>query len=1053
MLTRCTSLKQVFCLICYSLFSLVGIAQTYDFQNVGDQKKLQEKYIYDVGQLPDQRLILGTENGLTVFDGQKFVSKNFRENQDLNILNKVFVSSKGITFLGYFDGEVMQLKNGKVALRDNIAGKVVKFSENSKGEVHFLVQGKGVYNWSGDEVKKTIIKGVNDEEIFDFEFVQEGLIVGVENNLKFFDANLNLTGNLSALIDNTNPVSKPVIHKMPNSKKVLIIDETNSFTWLKLNSDGYFEHETTLNLSRIESRIEDVAFDDNNNLWLASKSSGLYKMEMFKGSVDSYSLKNFTKVNGLISNQLKSVYFDVKGILWIGYYGFGMSKLDNESIVLIDVIDGMKLTDVNALQANSQGELLIGTEVGLFRAAIGVKSKLTRIELGTTDVVVTCIAQTKPDEYWIGTRESGVYRLSKSGVVEKIDKVYNIKIDRVNNIEVNENGNVYVATDLGLYYYSAAKNSIQRITTNEGLVHNVLNDIYMSKDSILWFAPNGASLFSYKNGEYTVHKNIDNLNQYVLRTIIELKDGGICFGTETDGVFILRNDSVSQLSTKNGLLSNSVYSLIQEDKGTIWAFHKRGVTKFTPEIEVVQYLENDDLYDAEIGINSIYKDVTGVMWIGTNKGIIRFDKVIRQDTVSPTLVIESLVWNDQELSMIPEHSKYGNYSLGIQFLGVDLKKSDEIHYEYKLEGYDESWVKVGKGQNFVSYPKLKDGEYNFLIKAVNVSGKASEIQSFKFMIDIPFWKSWWFIISAPAVLILIIFGLFQWRFSRIKRQKIVLENTVRKRTNELRKEKDNLNEAKVLIEHKNKEITDSINYAERIQKAMLPVVNQSNLSVSDMFVFFSPCDIVSGDFYWLGNKGGLSIAVVADCTGHGVPGAFMSMISSTLLDKIILDNGVVQPEEIVRMLDLSISDSLKSKESKTKDGIDIGVMVIDESQQKLTYCGASRPLFQYRNGELEVYKGGMLSIGEFIEEIPKEYVRHEISYLKGDQFYLSSDGFPDQFGGPRDRKYMVGKFKKFLRQLSELPFEKQAGVMKNEFERWKGPNHQTDDVLVIGIKM
>ncbi len=1035
------------------ILPFAAISQTYDFEDVGDKKKLQEKYIYDICQMSDHRLSLGTEDGLVLFDGEKFTPIKLRENQDLNILNKIFIDANGNTFLGYFDGEVILLEKDEIALQTNIPGKIVKFSEDANGQVYFLVQGKGIYSWNNGDAKNIALKGVNDQEIYDFEFVKDGLIVGIEKNLKFYDKDFNLKGSLDALMNEEYVVSKPVIYKMPKSSKILVVDDQNTFIWLDYNNSGEFSFLSAIDLSVIESRVEDISFDGDSGLWIASKSNGLFKMKLFNGSIDSYNIKNYSKENGLITNQLKSVHYDMSGILWIGYYGYGLSKLDNENIVLIEELSGVKLADINAVESNLSGELLLGTDEGFFKATIGVKSNIEKIDLTIDDAVVTSIGKTKTDEFWIGTRESGLFKVLQNGDVIDLGKKYGLKIDRINSIEVNDNGNVYIATDLGLFYYSKSNDHLQRISTNEGLVHNVLNDVYLSRDSTLWFAANGASLFSYKNLEYTVHKNIDNLNQYILKTVVELEDGGICFGTETDGIFILRNDSVVQISTENGLLSNSVYGLIQEDNGLIWAFHKSSITKFNPELKVVQYLESSDLYDVVIGEKSFYKDIGGVIWLGTNKGLLRFDNVVKTDTVSPTLVIESVFWNDEEISEIPKESPFGSYSLRIKFLGVDLKRSDDIQYEFKLEGYDDIWNRVGKDQNFAYYPKLKDGEYKFLIRAISAGGKSSEVRSFEFVIDIPFWKSWWFIICAPSLLVIIIFGIVQLRFSRVKRQKLELENIVRKRTKELREEKNNLSEAKELIEYKNKEITDSINYAERIQKALLPNINQSNLKVAEMFVFFSPCDIVSGDFYWLGNKNGMSIAVVADCTGHGVPGAFMSMISSTLLDKIILDNGEVRPEKIVELLDQSIVKTLKSKSSKTKDGIDIGVIVVDDNQKKIIYCGASRPLFMFRNNTLKEFKGGMLSIGEFIEDMPKEYVRHEIEYQAGDQFYLSSDGFPDQFGGPRDKKYMVGKFKKFLGQLSSMPFDRQQGVMMNEFQNWKGGNHQTDDVLVIGIKM
>ena len=1031
------------------IFNVKISSQTYDFQNIGERKKLKEKYIYDINQSADRRLLLATEKGLTFFDGQKFITTDYLKESNDKILNKVFVSKTGVIYLGYFNGTIVKIDNGIDKKISTEQGKVVKFSENSKGEIFYLIQGKGIFKLEQNTPVKIQSKGISAEEIRDFQFLNEKLIITGESHVKFYDGKFNLIEE-KITADYSN-LERPQLFYDNIGNRILLIDQMNRILWIEESAKDLLVQEISGVIAN-DSRVEDVAFDMTGGVWFATKSNGLYKLQLSNGEVGSFSMKHYSKANGLTENQLKSVFCDIQNVLWIGYYGYGLSKLENENIVLINQIDNSKINDVNSIESNEKGELLIGTDIGLFNVHLGVDARVENIGnvLNIKDVQV--VKRDVNNNIWVGTKE-GLYQIDKNGKVIDLGQKHNSKYNLITCITPKSNGNVYVGTDLGMLFYSENPNAIQRITTNEGLVHNVLNDILVSSDSTIWFASNGASLFSYKNGEYTVHKNINNLDQYVLRDIIELSNGDICFGTETDGVFIVKGDSVRQISLTNGLLSNAVYSLIQDETGVIWAFHKRSITKFNSNLEVIEYLKEDALYNAEINKKSVYQDISGVIWLGTNKGIIKFGSSKFQDTLSPTIIIESVSWNNSIVSSIPEESPYGTYNFKIHFFGVDLRKSDDITYEYQLEGLENGWNKVGKDQTSVNYPKLQDGSYVFKVRAINSLDKISNEISLPFTIGIPFWKTWWFIILTPFLLMVIVVSFVQWRIGRIKKQKLELESIVRKRTYELRVEKNNLNEAKVLIEHKNKEITDSINYAERIQKALLPDISKSRIKKGELFVFFSPCDIVSGDFYWLGYKNGKSIIVTADCTGHGVPGAFMSMISSTLLDKIIIDNGITDPEIIVEKLDAGLIEALRSSESKSKDGIDIGIIVLDEDNQKLIYCGASRPLFMYRQNELEVFKGGMLSVGEFIDGIEKEYIRHEINYQSGDQFYVSSDGFPDQFGGKSDRKYMVGKFKKFLAQLSKLPMEKQQSVMKNEFLDWKGDNHQTDDVLVIGLKL
>ncbi len=268
-----------------------------------------------------------------------------------------------------------------------------------------------------------------------------------------------------------------------------------------------------------------------------------------------------------------------------------------------------------------------------------------------------------------------------------------------------------------------------------------------------------------------------------------------------------------------------------------------------------------------------------------------------------------------------------------------------------------------------------------------------------------------------------------------------------------------VSEQKHLIEKKNTDITASITYALRIQKAILP--KESELQKHfDCFVFFRPKDIVSGDFYWFAEKGNTKILALADCTGHGVSGAFMTMIGNNILNQIVHDMEIYEPNRILDLMNPLLEKTLLHSEGTVKDGMDISIITLEnlagfENSQglKLNYAGAMNPLYYVQNQELIEIKADKIPIGAQ----PKEgfmYQKHDIlSNLQGLTIYLCSDGFQDQFGGYSNKKFMVGNFRKLLLKISEKPLQEQKKQIEQAFDDWQGDQKQTDDIIVLGIRI
>ena len=288
----------------------------------------------------------------------------------------------------------------------------------------------------------------------------------------------------------------------------------------------------------------------------------------------------------------------------------------------------------------------------------------------------------------------------------------------------------------------------------------------------------------------------------------------------------------------------------------------------------------------------------------------------------------------------------------------------------------------------------------------------------------------------------------------------LLEKKVKQRTLEIEKQKEEIEainetlmQQKVLMEKRNHDITSSINYARRIQDAVLPDLRSFKRSVPNCFVLYIPRDIVSGDFYWFAQKENQIIVAAADCTGHGVPGAFMSILGDSYLNQIVNLQGITKADSILSRLHGQIRRALRQSSTENKDGMDISICVIDLGQKHVTFAGAKRPLLYIQNDTIFEIKGDKYSVGGFHTNAENTYTVHQVSFEKTTAFYIFSDGYVDQFGGKQGRKFMTKNFKNLLLQIHQEPMVKQRQLLAQHFEEWKGKHKQIDDVIVVGFQL
>ena len=273
-----------------------------------------------------------------------------------------------------------------------------------------------------------------------------------------------------------------------------------------------------------------------------------------------------------------------------------------------------------------------------------------------------------------------------------------------------------------------------------------------------------------------------------------------------------------------------------------------------------------------------------------------------------------------------------------------------------------------------------------------------------------------------------------------------MEDKVRERTQEVIEKNQKLELAY-------REIRDSIHYAKRIQEAILPAEQIIYKVFEDAFIFYRPKDIVCGDFYWFAQKGDEIIMAAIDCTGHGVPGALMTVIGNSILHQVVNFSGITDPAKILNQLDRKLLETMRHHGGAiTNDGMDVSICRYRISKKELTFAGAKRPLYLFKQGELLEIKGNKFPIGSFQYDSEKLFTEHRLNVNSGDTIYLFSDGYQDQFGGRDGKKFMVGQFRDLLKEINVLPMKEQCTIVEKRMLSWQGRMDQTDDVLLMGVR-
>ncbi len=981
------------------------------FTNYDKQDGLVGNDVICITEDEHNSIWIGTVDGVSKYDRKKFTNYTIDNGLKENKVFHIFCDGSK-TWISTFGGGIAILENEKFTYLNTTNGL-------SSDKVFSVFKDKGGKYWIG-----TSKGGINLYNGKSFTIIKES--------------------------KNFNSASAFCFHESTDGK-----------IWIGTPGKGVFFiennlfHQVDIPLIKTDY-ISKIVEDKQHNIWCATEH-GLVKI------YKNLSYKIFNKDNGLAGVDISSVICDYEGEIWVSCFGNGVYKLTNEALSVYTKQHGLNDNRVIAFCKNDEG-FLFSTTSGLNNFNNGIIESVSLPKELTEDIITALFLEDKT--LYAGTQNKGLFILTESSknnytITKHINKIDTVDLKTiVTSIQKNENiiwvsmyGTGIIKIKNGEFSLYSKEN--KQLPTNDVMcIYSILDDLWIGTigEGVLRLNTTTNIMKHFSKKEGCTSTNVFSINELNKQIII---------GSIDEGLFIFNKNKFTNISKKNGLLSNSINVIQKSIDNNLWIGTDLGINKITlnPDFSlksIKAYTDEDGLKSSAIEQNASIEQ-NGFIYFGTGEGLVSYNA--KEDIVSdvkPKVLISELLLKYSKIDSTKV--KFDSLSkLNLPINPVFNYKQNDItfkfkalstqttNYQFLLEGYDKDWSPV-QTNNEAVFTNLSPGKYIFKLKAINKYNIESEILEYAFEITPPFYMRWWFFVLSIATIIASIFSFIKYRTHKLIKEKQVLEAKVTERTSELKSANLNLNMA---IE----EIKDSINYAERIQSSILPNINVIKEHLPNGFILFKPRDVVSGDFYWFNQVEGKSFFACVDCTGHGVPGAFMSMIGNSILNEIILTKKITSPSAILSSLNRSIFKVLKQNTSESRDGMDMALCMIDPKNNTLTYSGANRELLLIRNGELIEYKPTKNAIGGFTDSntIFKETV---IDIQPNDLFYMTTDGYADQFGGEKGKKLMTKNFKDFLLQIHTLPMQVQQDELDKKIQSWMGNAHaQVDDILVIGIKL
>lgn len=1038
--------------VVYFLFICLPIkAQDFSFKDYSSEYGIPNGFVYTLNQSSDGFLWVGTGNGLTRFDGYNYYYVQYPDSITGRNTTISHRDSHGAIWFGCSDGAVFRTEGNTIhSIPVGNSRSISSILTGPDSAIYIIPQGKTIFRIDPDKPSEYKQFNISEEyNIFSALFTDSGdLLLGTQGSI------------VRCRIQQDTILVQTLSEDFNYSVVSSIVQTAGESTFI-IGTEGFGLFLMNVSGSKTEIRrfpdhpewesleVKSIFADSDNKYLISTFGSGVIELHLDGENIRTVQLYNSN--TGLSSDDVELVFRDYEENYWFGLFGNGLSMLSSNAFT--HYLPGKNPSENNIIFVGRlNGKLVLGTPQGfhIFDENAGHSISFSSLTTSTGGTQILSYHIDEKQNMWIGTEGKGLYLRGNEGSIRPFYRSGDTGADKVNDIET-DNNYLWLATTNGVIVLDRQTRSVKaKFDMGNGLPHNSIKQILL-KDGMAWIATESDRLYVVDK-EFNISPGECSMSGSTINKIYALTkdDSGVIWAaTNGNGAFACFGDSVSPLNRVNGLMSNYCYSIFADSKKNIWIGHQKGFSRFNEGTGLIKTFGADLARGGTCNNNGMYESQDGNVFIGTTEGLIMYDpSKDRKTEIAPFNNITSIIIDDVEYPLQPVIIlPYKKYRITVNYSGVNFSDPENVFYSTFMENFDLNWSKISSNRS--AYYNLDDGKYVFNLTSIDENGKSQDkVQTFTIIIQKPVFKKWWFIVLMIIIVAGTIFFIIRQREKAQRKIQEYLEKELEARTSVVVKQKGE-------IELQNIEITDSINYAKRIQSSILPDINKLRETFSEAFILFHPRDIVSGDFYWFDRiDDERFIVVCADSTGHGVPGAFMSMIGSTLLQDIVIRQKITTPSRVLSLLDESIFSTLNQNDEVgvSNDGMDMVICEFNVKTRQVRFASAMRPIIIVMSGEPYYIKGNRSSVGG--ESVIEKYYDDQEYYLnEGDTIYLFSDGLPDQFGGADGRKMKIARLKKIIEEISPLPMREQEKAISDFFFEWKGEYEQVDDILLMGIRV
>lgn len=1043
------------------------VAQNFNLSKFTNVQGLPQNYVYDVVQDRYGFVWIGLAEGLSKYDGTKFTNYTVRDSLADNFVSAMLIDTEGNLWCGHGNGQFSVFKNSefhKVFVND-VASPIKDMCIDDKGGIWAVEQNKGIINITPAGNIKTYF----DREKFGRRIYYSvrainsmTLLVGTSDGAMIvkFDVDRNLL-DPEEISDIPSSAINCIVNSKTEGEYIIGTEDGEVYRYSLVGGARKIERCTESCSSNDESyNIKTIYETAEGDLYIATWGQGLKEWKFSEETQTYTEVLSLSEDNGLDNNYVSSITLDREGIFWFGTYGAGVVAWINNYFAQYDLSKiGFQRSKIVSAAVDDKS-LWMGLNSGVikmdkmcmdnfefFDASMGLPS----------DLAITSICfDKKRDIQYFGTDKGGVYtRRGESRYFNKMTYDCASRTSEMVNDLLVIDDKLFIASQGGFVVCDLTSGSSRCYTTLDGLPHNNINFVYADAEGQVWFGPKDSGIAMYVDGgDFEIHR-LSDVPVDVAGMAVDDRDR-FWLATVNNGLICTSNDSIVAISTADGLEKNYCYGIASDEDDRMWICHQPGLSCIDLNSGNIRTFNSTNGINQEF--NGVTSDSRGDLWFSSSSGVVHYiSEYDRRNVVAPIINLTKVVISNHRHNLKEPISLPYPYDgtlqrLEFDFVGICMKDPQNVRYEFwlQLDGNEhEVWTPLGT-QNHKEFEWLPDGDHVLHVRAFNSDGVVCKNPlEIPIHIDAPFWKSIFFPILAIALILVIIRFVTSWREEKLRQRQKELEDEVNRQTVTLREQKGE-------IEKKNKDIMDSINYAKRIQTAILPSsTSLQDYPFDDSFILYLPKDVVSGDFYWHTSYDNKILICCGDCTGHGVPGAFMSMIGATLLNDASRESELrSHPSLLLERLDKEIKATLNKNQSiEAQDGMDCAVIEIDFDTLEMRSAAARRPVQVFSKGKLNEIRGTRRGVGEHRNS--NEFCETVTQLRKGDVIYLSSDGYASQFGGDTSDKapFTAGALKRLLESIVNDPMNEQKDRLLNDFIKWKGTCEQIDDVVIMGLKI